>query len=138
MPKSQAKHNRFYRTTGRYNFADPSEEQAMYVFTFREDAPEGLRRGFVVDIEHDWSPRDYSALEVARELQAVYDRYFYTANKQHIAKVVAYLETCEAQDAIEAAEYEVARARERLAEAEDALARVRAEFAEELEEAHHA
>lgn len=78
---------------GHYDLCSPGGVQVQYTFFLPHDAPPGLQRGYVVDREH--GRLGGSALEVARELQSIYDRYIYTRNKEKIAELVAYLEANE-------------------------------------------
>lgn len=85
-----------YRTVGRFYLGE-SEQQAQYVFQFREDAPKELERSFIIGLEKD---ENYSgsALEVAYELQNIIDSYWINTYKPKIAAVVEYLERWQDKD----------------------------------------
>lgn len=113
--------NQVYRTEGRYNLLNPSEVSAQYVFTFRPDAPEGLSRSFLIDMEMDytWTGTPY---EVALELQEVIDSYWMHSDKPRIKAVVEYLEKWDDKDRYDALVERKAKLTEQLAEVERDLA----------------
>ncbi|KEO80807.1 hypothetical protein [Tumebacillus flagellatus] len=85
------------REQGKYNFADPTEVSVQFRFWLRPDAPKELSRSFLLPPDKD-TVSDGTALEMAMELKAIYDGYFFTTNKPKIAALVAYLEEMEIQD----------------------------------------
>lgn len=83
--------NKFlYRQQARFYLGE-SEEQAQYVFSFRDDAPKGLQRSFVIALDKD-NMFSGSAIEVARDLQDIIDSYWINSDKSKIKAVVDYLE----------------------------------------------
>lgn len=81
MNKPEVKHVTFYRRKGSFNWLNPNEKSAQYVFlmphlTIEEIKEMGLTQSFLVDLEKDYSfdPESYSPLEVAYEIKSIYDR----------------------------------------------------------------
>lgn len=113
--------NRVYRSEGKYNLLNPSEVSGQYVFTFRPDAPKGLQRSFLIDIEKDytWTGTPY---EVALELKEVIDSYWINTDQPKIKAVVEYLEKWVDKDRYDAMVEKKAKLSEQLAEVERDLA----------------
>ncbi|MDG0791952.1 hypothetical protein OMP38_14625 [Cohnella ginsengisoli] len=113
--------NRVYRSEGKYNWLNPSQVSGQYVFTFRPDAPEGLQRSFLIDIEKDytWTGTPY---EVALKLQEVIDSYFFNTDQPKIKAVVEYLEKWDDKDRYDALVEKKAKLTKQLAELDRDLA----------------
>ncbi len=104
MNKPDVKHVTFYRREGSFNWLNPNEKSAQYVFlmphlTIEEIKEMGLTRSFLVDLEKDYSfdPESYSPLEAAYEIKSIYDSYWIHSGKTEIQKLIEYLESIEEQ-----------------------------------------
>ncbi|MDO3682176.1 hypothetical protein [Paenibacillus ehimensis] len=85
-----------YTNVGRY-YLGRSEQQVQYVFQFRDDAPKGLKRSFLIEEEKDGKFTG-SALEVAINIQGIIDSYWIHSEKNDIKAVVEYLKKWEDED----------------------------------------
>ncbi|WP_137743363.1 hypothetical protein [Robertmurraya siralis] len=121
MNKPEAKHVTFYRNEGSYNWLNPKEKSAQYVFTFPQLTSDeikemGLIRSYLVDLEKDYSyePDSYTALEAAYEIKSIYESYWIHSGLKDIEKLVEYLKSIEEEQeelrhryAIENAKYQI-------------------------------
>ena len=121
MKKPTPKHVTFYRTEGKYNWANSNEVSAQYIFNFPHLTLEkikeiGLQQTFLINIDKDYEflPEEYTALELTYELKSIIDGYFIHSDKPRIQKMVDYLEGIEAEQeklrheyAIENAKYQI-------------------------------
>lgn len=114
-----------YRTVGRFYLGEP-EQQAQYVFKFRDDAPKELERSFIIKMDKDENSSG-SALEVAYELQRIIDSYWINTYQPKIKAVVEYLEKWEEKDTYDALILEKEKLIKRLAEIETDLSSYDAE-----------
>ncbi|MNJ48942.1 hypothetical protein D3C77_441520 [compost metagenome] len=112
MNKPERKHVTFYRYQGRYNFCS-TEEQAQYIFRLPEDAPENLKRGFLIDLEkdEDYNDGDMTALELAEWIKDVYESYWIHSGVGEIKALFEYLESIEGDQERLRAEYELEHAK---------------------------
>lgn len=114
MNKPEVKHVTFYRAEGSYNWLNPSEKSAQYVFKFphltnEELKEKGLKSSFLVDLEkdYDFDPKIITALDLAYELKSIYDDYWMHSSKGEIKKVLDYLESIEEEQEELRHEYDV-------------------------------
>ena len=92
----------FSRTEGKYNWLNPSEVSAQYVFKLPHLTTEqikeiGLNTSYLIDIEKDysWDPKEMTALDLAYELKEYYSGFFFSSNEEPIKKLFAYLSEIE-------------------------------------------
>jgi hypothetical protein len=109
-----------YRTTGRYYLGD-SSQQAQYVFQLREDAPKELSRSFLVKLDDD-SDFSGSALDVASELEGVFEKYWISTALPKVKELIEYLEKWYDKDEYDALIEKREKLTEQLKEVENHLA----------------
>lgn len=112
--------NKYYRTEGRYNLLS-SENQAQYVFQLRDDAPDEIKRSFLIDLDKD-GMFSGSPLEVARDIKDVLDSYWIHGSQERIKLLVDYLERWEDADTYDSLIEERDKLTKRLSEVEAELA----------------
>lgn len=102
MNKPEIKHVTFYRREGSFNWLNPKEVSAQYVFQFphlsaAELKEMNLTRSFLVNLEKDYrfEPESYTALDAAIEISSIYDSYWIHSGKEEIQALVDYLESIE-------------------------------------------
>lgn len=102
MKNPEIKHVTFYRSEGSFNWLNPKEVAAQYVFelphlTFEEIKEMDLTRSFLVDLEKDYcfDPESYTPLEAAIEIKSIFDGYWIHSGQKEIQKLVEYLESIE-------------------------------------------
>lgn len=139
--------NRWSRHEGAYNWVNPSEKQAQFLFHLRDDAPKELQRSYLVKLEHEArylniDPSD-SALDVARALRQMIDENFlFHGDERAIKALVQYLESVSDQDYLDGLRYRIAYAKaeaekwtKKAAELEAELACAEAEAVEDAAQA---
>ncbi len=111
-PKKQ--HIHFQRNEGSYNWLNPSEVSAQYVFRFPHLSPEEMKAlelqpSFLIAIDKDYgfSPKSYTALELAHELKEIIDSYWINSDQAPIKKLVEYLESVEEEQEELRNQYEI-------------------------------
>ena len=109
MNQPTKKFNFWLRITGRYNFCDPNEEQAEYIFRLRPDAPKGLHCTYVVKFDYEPSLKDDALpTNVATELLKSYESYWLTGNvKTQLQELLAYLKTKKVEDRYDSLRYNI-------------------------------
>ena len=104
MNKPKRQSVSYTRYEGNYDLCHPKNKQVQYVFQFNsfdDRAKErGLKVGYVIDIENDnnYSINDYSVLDLANELLAIYNTYWFTSSKADIIQVIQFLEEIEEEN----------------------------------------
>lgn len=100
--KPQKNHVHFYRTEGHYDFLNPDEKSARYVFLFphltiSQIKELGITHSFLVDLEKDYvfSPDEYTPLECLNGILAIYNSYWIHTGKEEVKKTIEYLESIE-------------------------------------------
>ncbi|MBT9252139.1 MAG: hypothetical protein KM296_00215 [Brockia lithotrophica] len=108
--------NHFQKRKVRSNILQPDVFQACYDFFLRDNAPNGLKRSYTIDLEFDphLSPEEYTALEAARKLLETYRaHYLFSTQANELEKLIEYLESVEEQDKIDELHYRIAEAEEK-------------------------
>ncbi|NUJ17484.1 hypothetical protein FKN04_12950 [Bacillus glycinifermentans] len=118
MDKPKIKHVTFCRNEGKFNWLNPKEINAQYVFNFphltiEQIAEMDLKTSFLVDIEKDYgfSPESYSPLDVAYEIKEIYDSYWIHTGQKDIQKLVEYLESIDEEQEKLKHKYEIENAK---------------------------
>jgi len=120
MDKPVKKFVTYDRYEGNYDLCHPNEKQVQYIFkwnSFADKAKElNLKASFVISMDEDngYNIDCYSALDLARELEDVFDGYWISTSKNSIKAIVKFLEAIDEENEdlkeqylIENAEYQV-------------------------------
>lgn len=118
MEKPQVKHITFTRREGKYDWLHPNEVSVNYFFDFPHLSHERLKEmnlttNYLVELDEDldFMPEDYTPLELAYEIKAIYDPYWIHNGKQRIQDLIKYLEEIEKEQVQLRYEYSIENAK---------------------------
>jgi len=96
---------------GRYTLGS-SEESGRYYFVIEREDAKDLWKSFLVDIEKDCiNVEDQTPLEIACEIEEIYNSYWVHGGVNDIKKMIDYLESIEEKEEVLREEYELEYAR---------------------------
>ena len=107
----------FYRREGNFNILDKNHIEAQYIIVGIPSEiiqEKDLKISYTVELDYDmdFSPKEYTALELLCELEGICKReYFYSSDLKHIEKLKEYLESIEEEQEKLRHEYEIAYAK---------------------------
>lgn len=129
----------FYRNEGCYNLCNSKEKSAQYVFDFgkwNEKAKKlGLKKSFLIEIDEDprYSFPEYTALELANEIDSIISGYWIHSEKPKAKELVNFLQDIEEENMVEMCKDMISKTELKLVEWKDKLKKAEYDLSQKYE-----